>query len=165
MEEKPNKRKKFSRNVKIVSLIGVLLSLLGIADATYLTIAHYATKVTLACPDTGFINCTKVTSSSYSEVFGIPVAVLGLVFFLGMLILQLPMFWNSASRLIRKTRVLYSVAGLITVFWFVYVEFHKLNAICLYCSAVHVLTFSLFVTTIIGTTILNPQTEKEIEKK
>lgn len=152
--------KKFSKNIKIVSLIGVLLSLLGIADATYLTIAHYATKVVLACPDTGIINCAKVTSSSYSEIHGIPLTLFGLLFFIGMLIAQLPWLWNSTSSLIRNGRVAYSITGIVAVFWLVYVELHILHAICLYCSGVHFLTFCLFVTTIIGTSIIIPTESK-----
>ncbi len=155
IEEKHSSTKK-SRNKKviIISTIGLLLCLLGIADATYLTIAHYATKVVLACPSTGFIDCAKVTSSTYSAVFGIPAAVLGLGFFLLMFVFQLPMLWRSENVMLRNARLGYSIAGLLSVFWFVYVEFHKLNAICLYCTGVHILTFLLFVTTIIGTSII-----------
>jgi uncharacterized membrane protein len=163
MDDKPKKQNTLSKNVKLISAIGLTLSLIGIAVATYLTIAHYATKVSLVCPDTGFINCTKVTSSSYSEVYGIPAAVLGLVFFIGMLILQLPMLWKSSSILLRRLRLAYSIIGLCTVFWFVFVEFHRLDAICLYCSAVHVLTFCLFVVTLIGSSIISPATDKDLE--
>lgn len=161
-EEKQKSVKKTQKNnIRLISSIGLALCLLGIADTTYLTIAHYATKVVLACPTTGFINCAKVTSSSYSEVFGIPAAVLGLAFFLGMTILQLPMLWRSKNKLVRNIRLIYSVIGLLTVFWFVYVEFHRLNAICLYCTAVHILTFSLFVTTVIGTSIIATNSHSE----
>lgn len=156
-----NKKDTRGKNIRIISSIGILLSLLGIADATYLTIAHYTTKVILACPSTGIINCEKVTTSTYSEIFGIPAAVLGLAFFLGMFIAQLPIFWKTTSQFIRLGRLIYSIAGLLSVFWFVYVEFHKLNAICLYCTAVHILTFLLFVTTVIGMAIITPRVAKE----
>jgi uncharacterized membrane protein len=155
-KKKYKKAKESPKNIRVISTLGVLLSLIGIADTTWLTITHYSTTLTLACPSTGIINCAKVTSSSYSEIFGIPVALLGLLFFLGMVILQLPMFWRSANKLIRYARLSYSSVGLVMVFWLVYVEFHKLNAICLYCTLVHVLTFSLFVVTTIGTTTIIP---------
>lgn len=154
-EKKPLPKKRYTPQVIKISTIGVLFCLLGIADSIYLTIAHYSTKVILACPSTGIINCAKVTTSSYSVVFGIPAPVLGLVFFTFMLILQLPKLWSSPNASIRMARLLFSIAGLCTVFWFVYVEFHKLNAICLYCTGVHILTFCLFVTTLIGTTIIS----------
>jgi len=160
MDEPVKKKSKFSKNVKIISAIGILLSLIGIADATYLTIAHYTTTVSLVCPDTGFINCAKVTSSSYSEIHGIPIVLFGLLFFIGMLIAQLPWLWNSTSKLISRGRLAYSISGLIVVFYLVYIEFHKLHAICLYCSGVHILTFCLFVLTLVGTSILTPQIEE-----
>lgn len=154
-EEKPKPTKKI-RNKKIlwISSIGLVISALGIIDTIILTIAHYTTTAVLVCPTTGFINCAKVTSSSYSEIHGIPASDLGLIFFIGMFVLQLPMLWQSKKTLIRKVRLIYSITGLLTVFWFVYVELHKLNAICLYCTAVHILTFLLFVTTVIGTSII-----------
>jgi uncharacterized membrane protein len=160
-KETTNTQNKFERKhkVRIISGIGILLSIIGLADTTYLTIAHYTTKVILACPSTGIINCQKVTSSTYSEIHGIPAAVLGLIFFSVMLIYQLPMMWSTTNKFIRNTRVLYSIAGLVSVFWFVYVELHKLDAICLYCTGVHILTFFLFVTTIIGTSIITAEKE------
>ena len=148
---------KYSKKIKIISIIGVILCLIGIADATYLTVAHYSTTVTLACPTKGIINCEKVTNSSYSEVFGIPVAIYGLLFFIGMFILQLPMMWTSTNKNIRYFRLFYSIAGLLSVFWFVYVEFQRLDAICLYCTLVHILTFGLFVTTTVGMSIIRTE--------
>lgn len=136
-----------------LAVTGLVLTLLGIAVATYLTVAHYTTPETLACPETGVINCAKVTTSPYSVVFGIPLAVLGLAFFLGMLPLQLPAAWRSRRTWLRQGRLAYSISGVFMVFWLIYVELFKLSAICLYCTGVHVLTFLLFVLTALGTAI------------
>jgi uncharacterized membrane protein len=132
--------------LKKIVLVSLLFSLLGIADTIYLTVAHYSQAVTLACPDTGFINCAKVTSSSYSEIFGIPAAVLGLVFFIILFVIELPIFWGSKYNWVSLPRQIFVSIGLLSVFWFVYVEFHYLHAICLYCTGVHILTFLSFVT-------------------
>lgn len=157
VEKTSSKKPRYSKNVKIISIIGLIISFLGILDGIDLTIAHYSTPAVLACPDTGFINCAKVTTSSYSQIHGIPVALLGLIFFVIMFILQLPMMWNSASALIKYGRLAFSIIGLLSVFWFVYVEFHKLHAICLYCTGVHIMTFAIFVVTLIGTSIIVPK--------
>src|SRR5262249_56424983 len=58
-----------------------VLSIGGLGVSIYLTIAHYNSSVTLACPASSTSNCEKVTTSAQSMVFGIPVAVLGLAFF------------------------------------------------------------------------------------
>jgi uncharacterized membrane protein len=127
-----------------------VIVVLGIVDATWLTIAHYTTPATLSCPDTGIINCAKVTTSVFSEILGIPVAVLGLIFFVGMLPFQLPVAWRSANPWIRRLRLLGASTGVLMVFWLIYVELFRLNAICLFCTAAHILTICLFGVTIVG---------------
>lgn len=142
--------------LKRVSITGLILSVLGLADATYLTIAHYSTTVSLVCPETKFVNCAKVTTSSYSMIHGVPVAVFGLVFFAVMILLQLPVAWESANQRLRSFRVLFAIVGMLSVFYLVYVELFKLNAICLYCTGAHILTFCVFAITLIGTSIIKP---------
>ena len=136
-----------------VGWIGTALSLLGIVVALWLTIAHFTTPLTLACPDTGPINCAKVTTSSYSTILGVPVALLGLFYFLVMLPLQLPQSWKSTYGRLSTMRLLWSLAGIIMIFWLIYVELFRLNAICLYCSAVHLITLAIFANTMVGTAL------------
>lgn len=137
-------------------LTALLVILAGIGVATYLTISHYTTPAILACPEKGLINCAKVTTSSYSAIMGVPVALLGLLFFLVMLPLQLPWAWRSSQLLIRWGRMAWASVGVLSVFWLIYVELFRLNAICLFCTAVHVLTVILFGLTAIGTAYTSP---------
>jgi uncharacterized membrane protein len=118
---------------------------LGLAISIYLTIEHYTTSTTLACPDTGVVNCVKVTTSPQSTILGIPVAVLGLVFFAAMGILTLPRLWHDRSSTVRWTRLGLAGVGVVTVLYLLYVELFVVDAICLWCTAVHVLTIALFV--------------------
>lgn len=143
------------------ALVGTAICLAGLGVAAYLTDAHYNTGIRLACPDTGLINCAKVTTSSYSKVLGIPVAVLGLAFFAGMLPLQLPAAWRSTSRLLRTVRMGSCVVGIGFVLWLLFAELVKLHHICLYCTSVHLLTFALFVTTAVATVSTAPLPELE----
>jgi uncharacterized membrane protein len=135
----------------------LLVILLGIVVTTWLTIAHYTTPTALVCPDTGIINCAKVTTSVYSEILGIPVALLGLLFFLGNLPLHLPVAWRSRSPLVRRLRLAAATAGILMVFWLIYAELFRLSAICLYCSTVHVLTVLLFIITLFGTVLTSTE--------
>lgn len=130
---------------------GLVLCLLGIAVAAYLTYAHFTSPSVLACPESRFINCAEVTTSTYSKFLGMPVAVLGLAYFLGMLPFQLPAAWRSQRAEIRLVRLLGSVVGIVMVFWLLYAELVKVDALCLFCSAVHLITFALFVVTVLGT--------------
>ena len=134
--------------------LGVLFSLLGIADTIYLTIGHYTEHFSFACPTTSFVNCESVTTSSYSQILGIPVAVLGLTFFVAMLAFQLPQIWKLHSKLVLYARLAFSVSGIVVALWLIFVEFQKLHEICLYCTASHILAFGIFVVTSISTALI-----------
>jgi uncharacterized membrane protein len=110
----------------------------------YLTIAHYTQSVTLSCPDTGVINCAKVTASPESMLLGVPVAVLGLAFYVAMTALTSPWAWRAGWPALRWARLGALAAGIAFVLYLVYTELFTLDAICLWCTTVHVITFALF---------------------
>lgn len=129
-------------------------SILGVADSIYLTITHYTEKVTLACPDTGIINCQKVTQSVYSHILGVPLPLLGLAFFITALVVTSPMLWKVTTPWFVWARAAFVATGIPMVLWLIYVELYRLDAICLYCTGVHILTIVLFGLTAYGTEIL-----------
>jgi uncharacterized membrane protein len=134
------------------SLITSLASLLAIGVSAYLTIAHFDGS-SLTCPlgsAHGAIDCQKVITSPQSVVLGIPVAVLGLVFFVPMLLLCMPFAWRSANRLVAPARLGASVVSIGFVFYLVHAELFVIHAICIWCTTVHVLTFIIFVAVVTG---------------
>jgi uncharacterized membrane protein len=131
----------------------LVLALAGLGVSTYLTIAHYTTAVTLACPNTGVVNCQKVTTSAESSILGIPVAVLGLAFYLFLVAIMSPWAWRSTRREIALTRMLSLVAGIGFVIYLIYAELFEIGNICLECTSVHVITFILFVLTMLSAAI------------
>lgn len=143
--------------------VGLLLSLIGLGVATYLTIAHYDTAVTLACSSQGAVNCEKVTTSAQSELFGIPVAVLGLAYFIVMIPFQTPAAWRSGDPLVRFGRMAYCVAGIGFVCYLIYAEAMIIEAICLWCTAVHVVTFLVFVSTAFATALTFPDDDADLD--
>jgi uncharacterized membrane protein len=120
------------------------LSLLAVGLTTYLTVTHYTDPTALACPDTGIINCTAVTTSSWSVILGVPVALLGLLWALGMTVLNSPWAWRSPAKWLDAARLAMSGAGAVTVLYLVYIELFRVDAICLWCTGVHVTTIALF---------------------
>lgn len=144
-EEPVGARRASPRNVAIL-----LCCLFGLGVSTYLTLAHYNPAVTLVCSSTGAINCEKVTTSPQSMVFGIPVAVLGLVFFVAMLALNVPATWRSGLPSIAAARLGLAVSGIGFVFYLLYSELFSIHAICLWCSSVHVITFVIFCLVVTG---------------
>ena len=91
-------------------IASLLLSLFGLGVSIYLTITHFSPHA-LVCVANATFNCEKVTTSPQSEIFGIPVAMLGLFFFVPMIILCLPAAWRSADRRIHLARLILSITG------------------------------------------------------
>ncbi len=127
-----------------------LFALAGLGVSVYLTIAHYTQLPLAACPENATINCEKVTTSPESVVFGVPVALLGLLFFAAMVPLCLPFAWRCAHRLVAPARLAAVVVGIGFVCYLLYAELFDIRSICLYCTSVHVLTFALFVGVVTG---------------
>jgi uncharacterized membrane protein len=123
-------------------------ALAGLGVSIYLTIAHFTQSALLGCSESGLVNCTKVTTSPQSYVFGIPVAVLGLAFYLAVVALMSPWAWRSAWREIHLIRIASLVVGIGFVLYLVYAELFIIGSICLYCTSVHAITFVLFLLTV-----------------
>jgi uncharacterized membrane protein len=124
------------------------LALAGLGVSIYLTIAHFAESTLAGCSESGLVNCTKVTTSPQSYVFGIPVAVLGLAFYVFAAAIMSPWAWRAARREIHLLRLASLVVGIGFVLYLLYAELFIIGSICLYCTSVHVITFVLFVLTV-----------------
>jgi uncharacterized membrane protein len=116
-----------------------LLGLLGLVISLYLTAAHYAQAVVpLACATAGVVNCELVMSSAESAIGPVPVAVLGVVWFavyLGLL----------GFRVAGAYQLAWAATGLTSVFYLVYAELFLISALCLWCSAVHLIVMAQFL--------------------
>jgi uncharacterized membrane protein len=122
-----------------------ILALLGMGVSIYLTLAHYTTAVTLACSANGLVNCEKVTTSSWSMVFGVfPVALLGLLFYVFMVAVCSPWAWQAKIPAIYWARLGAVIVGMGFVLYLLWAELIEIGNICLWCTSVHVLTFLLF---------------------
>ncbi|HEV2934259.1 MAG TPA: vitamin K epoxide reductase family protein [Streptosporangiaceae bacterium] len=124
-----------------------LLALAGLGVSIYLTIAHFTEAPLAGCSESGLVNCTKVTTSPQSYVFGIPVAVLGLAFYVAAVGLMSPWAWRASRREIHLARMASLVVGVGFVLYLLYAELFIIGSICLYCTSVHVITFVLFALT------------------
>jgi uncharacterized membrane protein len=130
-----------------LQLTTFVLALAGLGVSVYLTIAHFTESALIGCSESGLVNCTKVTTSPQSYVFGIPVAVLGLAFYLFAVAIMSPWAWQAARREIHLLRIASVVVGIGFVLYLIYAELFIIGSICLYCTSVHAITFVLFVLT------------------
>lgn len=121
-----------------------VLSLIGLGLSTYLTITHFDAQL-LACSSTGTIDCALVTTSAQSYFLGIPVAFLGLGNYLVLTAINSPWGWNAPQKWVHQLRFALVVVSMLFVLWLIYAELVLINHICLYCTAVHVVTFLLLL--------------------
>jgi uncharacterized membrane protein len=140
----PVQRPAAGRRSARTSITSLCFASIGLAISSYLTIEHYSGSTALACPENAAINCAKVTTSTWSRLGGIPVAVLGLVYFAVMTLLVVPSAWRR--HLLDPVRVAGAAAGTAMVIYLLWAELFRVGAICLWCTAVHVCTLGLFVT-------------------
>jgi uncharacterized membrane protein len=140
-----------------------VLALAGLGVSIYLTYAHYTESALAGCTETtGVVNCGKVTTSAQSVVFGIPVAVLGLAFYVFVAAIMSPWAWMARRREIGMLRLASMVVGIGFVLYLLYAELFDIGSICLYCTSVHVITFVLFVLTGLAVAVwgLSPQVQQ-----
>ena len=120
----------------------LVLAFVGLGISLYLTLVHYAQgQVPLACATTGVVNCEMVTSSAEAAVGTVPVALLGVAWFVVYLGLTL-------ARVGGPYQLAWTATGLAFVFYLVYVELFLIGALCLWCSAVHLIVGALFLISI-----------------
>lgn len=103
------------------------LATIGLGIAAYLTIVHYTGSSPVCAISHG---CETVQKSRYSEVAGVPVALLGLLGYAAILLTLLRD--DEAARI--ATAVL-ALAGLAFSAWLTYAEIALIHAICIWCVA------------------------------
>jgi uncharacterized membrane protein len=130
-----------------------ILSAVGLGLSLYLSAVHFSQgQIPLAHASGGLVECERVTTGPASAIGPVPVAVLGVVWFLVALILSislLPLNRSSAARAV----ILWSVAGVAGVFYLVYVELVVVDAICLWCTVAHILIIAIFLLAVHGSEV------------
>jgi uncharacterized membrane protein len=132
------------------------LAILGLVISAYETYAHFNGSHLAGCPTggNGTFNCTAVITSSQSMVFGvIPVAVLGLAFYVAAVPLFSPWAWRMRRREVHLLRLGSVVVGMGFVMYLIYAELYQIGDICEYCTGVHIITFLLFCITVFSAAI------------
>ena len=124
--------------------VAFALSVAGFGISMYLTLDHF-TGTLPVCSASGFIDCKAVTTSQYSYLFHIPVALLGLLFYTALLVANFPAMWRVRSPVVVWGRLAMAVGGMCFVLYLLSRELFSIKAICLWCTGVHIVTFLVFV--------------------
>ncbi len=115
---------------KRFSILVLVFALVGFLDATYLSIKHY-TGGTLPCSILD--GCDTVTTSAYASFGPVPVALLGALFYLSVIVLAILRLQNQDSAKPLNLIFWLSSLAFLASLWFVYLQFFVIKALCLYC--------------------------------
>ncbi len=130
---------------RVAIIIGV--ALIGLVDALYL-LAHRITGEPITCGLSG--GCNVVAASPHSVVFGVPLSLLGVIFYFGIIILvglRTSVMRKLVERVVTYTTALrlYACAGLISSAYFTYLQAFVIQAWCQYCILSAICTCIIFI--------------------
>jgi uncharacterized membrane protein len=117
------------------------LAVAGLAVAGYLTYVHYAGLDPVCAGGGG--GCERVQNSSYAELAGVPVALLGLIGY-GLILASLAV----PGELGRSAGVLLALVGFGFSAYLTWVELFDIDAICQWCVASALLMTALAAATV-----------------
>ena len=124
-------------------LVAAVVALGGLADAVYLTVKHFTGE---AVPCSIVEGCEQVLTSSYAEIFGVPLAAFGaLAYFTAFSLAVLAAFGN------RQMWALFGIqVVLMAIFtaWLVYLQAFVIEAFCQFClisAAVTLILLTIFL--------------------
>lgn len=135
-------KKSWTDNLNILAGILIFVGVIGFSDATYLTIKHYRNEIPPCSITHG---CGQVTASPYSKILGIPVALLGAIYYLAVLAGTLAYLDTKNEQLLGLTAVA-TWAGLVMSLWFLGVQAFIIKAFCQYCLLSAVTSTLLWIT-------------------
>lgn len=123
-------------------LIGAtgILGFLGFLDATYLTVEHYKNVIPSCSLAHG---CETVLTSQYATMFGIPIALIGAIFYVAILVSLLLWIQTKEKMWINLLTAL-TGAGLFVALLLVGIQAFILHAFCQYCLGSEIIDFLLF---------------------
>lgn len=123
-----------------------ILSLVGIGITVYLTVQHYAVPGEAFCNINNYLSCDIVNKSTYAEIFGIPVAILGLITYVIIFMASVSFLvsWKHASKILIPL-TFFVGAGLLFSLYLTFVELFVLYAVCIFCIAQQIIILIIFL--------------------
>lgn len=131
----------------MLALIAVL-SLPGMAVSAYLTYGYFA-ESSLFC-ELGH-GCDTVKDSEYSAIFGVPVALLGVLMYIAILATAVAGVWRPAALSELSSLGLFAMGFFGTIYsaYLTWLELYRIEAVCMWCAiSALLLTAILFISVV-----------------
>jgi uncharacterized membrane protein len=122
------------------AIVLVVLALIGLFDAAYLTIKTMANEP-VACAISG---CEQVLTSQYSHVGSIPISVFGIAFYLGILVLSGVFLFHDFPQVGKFLKILAAIGFMVSV-GLTGLQVFVIKSLCMYCLASAVISTLIFV--------------------
>lgn len=107
-----------------------LLAALGLADALYLLTIHWGWGQAVCL---GVGECEVVNASRYSELFGVPVALLGALSYAALIATSIMILRGVLAEYARIAQFLIAAIGVAFSAYLTYIELFVLHSICPWC--------------------------------
>jgi uncharacterized membrane protein len=120
-------------------LFNIVAAVLGIIVSLYLLINKWTSNSFWFCPTNG---CNQVASSSYSEIFGIPVSLIGVIGYI--VILNLLLF-SIKKPFFAMLYWIIVLIGFCFSLYLVYVSVFLIKTICFWCMISFIIITYLFL--------------------
>lgn len=131
---------------RLIILLIAIVAFLGLLNAMYLFMTHEAgSPVTCLVSGDG---CQAVAESPYSELYGIPLALLGSIFYAAVFVLA-ALALSFKHVLIRRLIFMGAVAGLLFSVYTVILMVFVIQAFCEYCALSIVDSILLFILAVV----------------
>jgi uncharacterized membrane protein len=127
------------RNNKLI-LYSLILAFFGFLDAAYLTISHYKNIIP---PCSVHFGCEKVLTSAYSMIGPIPLALLGALFYLTVIVICLLILIEGMKQLLWFFHFTIAVGLLVSIVLFL-IQALIIKSFCQYCLLSEVVSAGLF---------------------
>lgn len=127
--------------LKRIALVWFGLGLLGLADSLYLLLERASGSPVRCGPFGG--GCNVVATSPYAVIYGVPVALLGALFYACLAVGALVLHRRPSDRL-ALAGVALTAVGFAASMYFDYLQLFVIVAYCIYCQLSMVLSVSAF---------------------
>lgn len=145
-------------NIKKVT---VMIAILGILDAMYLTVIKFTDNKALCIEGIG--DCWTVNNSSYSEWNGIPISIFGILAYL--IIILILILQNRVKFLVDFGSIFVfgiALTGFLFSIYLTYLQFAVIKAVCPFCIISAITMTIVFILTLIN--LLNDQKETNLDQ-
>jgi len=135
-----------NRERTVLGAVLTVLAIVAVVTSGYLTWVKLAGIIPECGPVKG---CETVEASPYSEIFGIPVALPGLLMSLAILITVVAWWWSGDRRFLYVPYAL-GILGLFVVGYLTYLELFVIHAVCIWCVAFAIAIVAGWIVTLVA---------------